>query len=175
MAGPLSRNGKYEVTIFWTYVEPAVGGFDGFEIQCKSRLDFITDGSLVDLKSCRDASPGAFGRQVINLSYLEQCFFYGLAYFSVTGRRLPYRFIAALNNAPFIVQVYLVPERLVQVGGENCRGWLRQLNQCRLTSSWPGYSEGELELEVPAWADPQDEDDPTGLGIEFPEAEAQGA
>lgn len=175
IAGPLSRNGKYEVTIFWTYREPGIGAVDGFEVQCKSRLDFITDGSLVDLKSCRDGSPRTFGRQAVNLCYLEQAAFYSDAYFAVTGRRLPYRFIAAESSKPFTVQVYLVPERLIQVGRENYRGWLQRLNLCRLTSSWPGYADGELELEVPEWAVPEDEDDPTGLGIEFPEAAEQGA
>lgn len=174
VAGPYLRNGKHEVSAFWTYVSRAIGGLDEWSIDCKSRLDFVTDGALVDLKTTRDASPEGFKRQVWSYRYHTQAAFYSDAYFAATGRRLPYKIIAVENFEPYVVQVYTVPEHLIEMGREEYRAWLGLLHHCRSTSSWSGYSDGELELEVPRWAAPPEDEDLSGLGIDFPAAE-QGA
>lgn len=169
VAGPLCRGGKFEVTIYWTYRSPAVGALDAWEIQMKSRIDFVSELGLTDLKTARDASPDGFGRAAWNYFYPAQVACYSDAYFSITGRRLPSRFIAAETAEPFEVQVYTVPDWQLALGREQYTGWLSTLHACRSTSTYPGYSEGELELQLPRWAVPDQADDPTGLDLEMGE------
>lgn len=167
MAAPYLSGGKGEQTVQWTHVEPEVLAVEGFSVDCKGRLDFISKaGALVDLKTCADASPEAFGRQVANLEYHVQAAWYVDGYKAATGVELPYVIVAVEAKAPFIVQVYRVPVDLLQLGRERYRGLLRRLHQCRQESSWPGYSDGVLDLCLPKWAAPAvDEDDGTGLGL----------
>lgn len=174
VAGPLCRGGKFEVTIFWTYSVPAIGGLDGFSIDCKCRLDFISELGLTDLKTCEVASEVEFGKAAARYLYYVQGAFYSDAYFSVTGRSPPYRFIAAEKSEPFVVQVYRLTPPQHAFGREKYGGWLSRLNQCRLSSTYPGYSEGELELQLPRREMPDEGNstDASGLGIDFTEDEA---
>jgi hypothetical protein len=145
MAAKYVTGGRGEQTVLWTDKE---SGFD-----CKARLDFIANaGALVDLKSSRDASPSGFGRQAWNLCYHAQAAFYSDAYFAVTGERLPFVLAAVEAEAPHVVQVYRVPERVLELGRDYYRGLLVRLKDCRAEASWPGYAEQELELELPRWA-----------------------
>lgn len=162
------RGGSAEVTMLWTHVAPDIEHCPGFSIYCKGRMDIAQGVSaLVDLKSCRDASPEAFQRQCWNLGYHEQAAYYQDGYAAVNGGvRVPYVLVAVENHAPYAVQVYQVPDRVLEVGRESYRSLLERLNECRSQNRWPGYAEGPLELELPRWAQAQnDDEDVTGLGL----------
>lgn len=151
----LSR-GRGEVTLLWT--RTAAGPLP-VEVPCKGRVDFIGQLGIVDLKTCRDASPAAFGRQAWSLKYVTQASWYVDGHERATGVRLPYSIVAVESEAPFVVQVYTVPETLLELGREEYVRWLDQLVYCRANSVWPGYRDGETELELPAWASPESDND----------------
>jgi hypothetical protein len=44
-----------------------------------------------------------------------------------------------------------VPDFLLNIGRAEYQGWLDLLLKCRKTSTWPGYAEEPLELELPEW------------------------
>lgn len=153
------RGGSAEVTILWT--DPGTG------IECKGRLDLL-QRAITDLKTCRDASPEAFARQAWNLSYSAQAAMYvdGFAAASGTGELLPYMMVAVESTAPHVVQPYRVPEHVLEAGRGVYRHLLERLAECRKENRWPGYADGELDLELPRWAQAQnDEDDSMGLGL----------
>jgi hypothetical protein len=163
-AGPLIRQGSAEVTMLWTHSQ-AANGVPGFEIPCKGRLDFgARAGAIVDLKTCRDASPDGFGRAAFQLDYLGQAAFYvdGHA-IAGSGEHLPYFIIAVEKEEPHVVQVYTVPERLLDMGRQVYRSLLARLWECRQRSEWPGYGNGPMELQLPRWM--QDTTDVSELGI----------
>jgi hypothetical protein len=151
--------GQSEVTLIWPFVRPDMGAVKGYTTWCKSRLDFVANaGAIVDLKTTRDASPGGFGREVARYSYHAQAAFYQDAYFAVTGKRLPYIFVVIEAAAPYVGAVYRCTDRAFELGREMYVGLMDRLNVCRSTNHWPGYGEGEMDLELPAWLEPDDDE-----------------
>lgn len=164
--------GRAEVTIVWTYEEPA-NGLPGFKIRCKSRLDIAKDRvALADLKSTRDAAREAFARQAWNLDYYAQLAMYQDAWASQNeGVLLPFKAIAVENTSPHVVQVYRVGEHLLSMGRDTYRELLRKVADCRAAGVFEGYGadDEETDLDLPSWAR-TDETDLTGLGLEVGEA-----
>lgn len=145
------RDGSAEVTLLWTDSETG--------IECKGRIDFANE-CITDLKTTRDASPDAFARQCWDLDYHVRSAFYSDGYAATNGGEvLPYRIVAVDNRAPHAVAVYRIPERILDVGRATYQGWLAKLLECRTRNWWPSYADGqELELEMPRWARPPEED-----------------
>lgn len=171
-AAPLLEHGQAEVTILWTHVEPPIGDRPGFSIQCKGRMDFA-NGVISDLKCTKDAGPEAFARQSWNLRHHVSAAWYVDGYAAATGGELrPFRMIAVGNRAPHPVQVYNVPEGHLDLGRATYRGWLAQLHDCRRLNRWPGYAEGPIDLGLPKWAQTEDEEDVSGMDLEFEEERA---
>lgn len=162
IASKYLRRGQAEASILWTLMTEAVDGLPGLNIPCKSRLDYIAPGCLLDLKTCRDASPAAFGRSAFNFDYFTQAAFYADAFEAVTGERRPYIIVAAELAPPCVVQVYRVPEHLLAAGRDRYRSLLYRLAECRREDRWEGYAEDEIDLELPRWS-----------GIETPEPEGE--
>jgi hypothetical protein len=161
--------GRGEVTVLWTHVVPAIAGLPELRIDCKARIDFVANiGALVDVKTTRDASPEGFGRECWRYKHHVQAAMYRDAYEAATGRRLPYFLVAAESTAPYVVQVYRVPDPILEMGQQEYRALLERYGHCRAESTWPGYFDGEGELALPRWAMPFDED-AGGMGLEFAE------
>lgn len=158
-AAPFLTGGRSEVSLLWRHVEPELGAVPGFEVDCKGRLDFVTPACITDLKVTRDASPSGFGRQCAQYQYHVQAAWYVDAYKAVHGVELPYVLVAVESAAPHVVQVYRLNEDLLDLGREVYRDLLGRLRLCRSTNSWPGYAEAPMDLTLPAWAAPANDDD----------------
>jgi hypothetical protein len=162
IAAPYLRNGKGEVSMLWT----RQWKFDGqpVPLSCKGRIDFLST-AIVDLKSTRNASPDGFAREVFTYRYHSQAAWYQDGLERITGQRVPYIIIAVENTPPHVVQVYTVPEVMLDLGREEYSTWLDRLVWCRASCAWPGYAEQERELEIPRWALPPDDEDLAGLDL----------
>jgi hypothetical protein len=162
-AAPYVSGGRGEVTLAWTD-EVKDRGANNYSIPCKGRIDFDVPSAIVDLKTTRDITQEAFGKQVWGLDYHAQAAWYVDGYYRATGIRKPFVMVAVEHTAPYDVVVYHVPERHLEMGREQYRDWLDRLAICRETATWPGYANDcELELELPRWAEP--DDDIGGLGL----------
>ncbi len=160
MAAPYISGGKGEQTLLWTHVVPDMGAVPGYSVKCKGRLDFIANvGAIVDLKNSRDASPIGFGLQVINFFSDVQAAFYVDGYRAATGVLLPYVIVAVEPVAPYVTQVYRLPEAVLQRGREKYMGWLDRRNACLRDNNWGGYADAPIELELPRWAMPVADDE----------------
>jgi hypothetical protein len=140
------RAGEAEVSYVWN--DKATG------VLCKCRPDWLNEDAIWDLKSCLDASPDGFSRACAKYGYHISAAFYVEGVHKLTGRRLPFRFIAAEKDAPYAVAVFEASEAFLRNGGRLVRRALERLVRCRERSVWPGYQpEGEIEmLELPRWA-----------------------
>lgn len=169
--------GRGEVSMFWTHKVQAIGGLSGYEMKCKGRIDFEAElPAIVDLKTTRDASPEGFSREAWNYRYHTQAAYYVDGYEAITSNRLPYIIVAVESAAPYVVQVYRVPDAILDLGREEYRDLLDRLNFCLSNSKWPGYADGELELTLPRWAAPTGADeDITGLDLDFQPAALESA
>lgn len=162
VAGRHLQRGQSEVSVLWTHAVKPLGGIPGYSVPCKSRLDYLAQDCIIDLKTCRDASPAAFGRAAFNFEYHAQAAYYVDAVAAVTGKELPYIIVAAELSPPCVVQVYRIPEHVLAAGRDRYRSLLYRLNECRREDRWDGYADDELDLELPRWS-----------GIEAPEPEGE--
>lgn len=145
-AARLLEDGEPEKTLLWTDAETG--------IRCKGRFDWLAlTGSLVDLKTTRDASPAGFGRLAWNAHYHAQAAFYIDGIRAIHGVDFRFVLIAVENEAPFASCVYVMPQTAIDAGRALYRKWLRRLAECRASGEWPGYVAGESMLEIPRWAD----------------------
>jgi hypothetical protein len=150
-AAGLLANGMAEMSGFWT--DPDTG------IQCKCRPDFLsmageTVTGIVDVKTCCDASADGFARAIATLGYDVQAAFYQDGLGAMTGRTIPFYFIAVEKDAPFAVAAYKASDEVIEVGRSKYRGALQLLKWCRENDRWPAYQpNGEVEvINLPRWA-----------------------
>lgn len=147
VAGPLVRHGKPEVTARWK--DPGTG------IECKARADLYAPGlrTIVDLKSCADASPEEFAKSVARFTYHWQAAMY-LDGFSRAGADVDtFAFIAVEKSAPYLVAVYTLDEGALVIGGRRIARSLDTLSRCIASGDWPGISDRITTLSLPRWAE----------------------
>lgn len=138
-ASQLLSGGQAEVAMVWE-----LAGF-----QCKGRADLISDSVIVDLKSTADGSPRGFARSCLSYGYLGQAAWYSDGLYRITGKRLPFYFVAVENSAPYLPTVYRVPDRLLERGRNDYAELLGRLDYCKKNNFWGGYSTAdEMDLEI---------------------------
>lgn len=153
-AAKLLANGMAEMSGFWT--DPDTG------IECKCRPDWLAVmednpgriAAIVDVKTCRDASADGFSRAIATFGYDVQAAFYQDGLKALTGRSIPFYFIAVETEPPFAVAAYKASDEMIEVGRAKYRAALQLLKWCRENESWPGYQPGgEIEtINLPRWA-----------------------
>jgi hypothetical protein len=142
----LGLPGKAETTHMWT---DAVTG-----LECKCRPDWLTDDGaiVVDLKTTEDASPAGFRKSIAQWRYGVQAAWYCHSLEMATGiRPAQFIFIAVEKKPPYAVAVYAADEQMIEHGMETAMRDLGKLAACRLTDSWPGYSDQIEMISLPAW------------------------
>lgn len=161
---------RTEQSITWTHRRPEIEGLPGYEMACKARLDAVGTW-IVDLKTARDGSPSAFGREVLRLEYHVQAAWYVDGYRAATGRELPWSWVVVEASAPHVVQVYQADQDVLELGRERYRELLDLLHACTKANHWPGYATSEMPIQLPRWAWPSDFDDASDLDISFAQEE----
>jgi exodeoxyribonuclease VIII len=173
MAAPYLSGGHAEVSVLWTHdVGPEVGEKER-RVAMKGRIDFLTAGAIVDLKTTKDASPEGFGREVWRYHHHTQGALYSDAVFALTGKRLPVVFVAIETEPPHVVQPYLLADIHIEAGREEYRTLLGRLALCRAEGRWPGYREDVSEVEMPKWSGIADDEDLTGLELLAPDEDTK--
>lgn len=140
---PLTAAGKAEVTLFTEFMG----------MQLRARLDWIsTLNVLVDMKTSRDVSEEAFGRQFFSLHYDVQLGMYQNMLADLTGRPWPVKCIAVENKEPFEVVVYDIPDAVLDQGWDRAKSALQKIRVAIDTGDWPGVSAGGcVPLFIPTW------------------------
>lgn len=122
------------------------------------RPDYVSKFGIVDLKTCQDASPEAFGRDAAKLKYLIQAALYTDVVTAFRGGgELPFFFLAQEKAAPYVPQMYRVPSFLIEAGRAQYQDVLRALFTAQTTDIWSAYegledNDGIRDLNFPAWA-----------------------
>lgn len=158
------ERGEAEVTMRWI----ARGGS-----MCKGRIDWLTidpDAGgpvILGLKTARDASPDAFGKQAARLGYVSQWSFYADAYAEITGGEVPRVVeIVVESTPPHDVAVYFVPDDVLDQGRDDYSKFLATLDRCEERGEWPGAVEAEAPVVLPRWAYADAENDGFEMEIE---------
>ena len=101
--------------------------FDYFGHLCKARFDMVQDNVIIDLKTCRDASPKGFRYAVKNFGYHQQAAFYLDAAKHVGLSDIDrFQFLAIEKSHPYPYVVYELSPTLIEYG--------RSLNEQALTN-----------------------------------------
>jgi hypothetical protein len=94
--------------------------FDFYEHRCKARLDMLAGSTIIDLKTCRSASPRSFIQSVKSYGYYQQGAFYLTAGQSVGLDVDSFQFIALQKAQPYPYVVYeLTPESIAYGSAQN--------------------------------------------------------
>lgn len=151
------RGGRAEHAIRWK--DEATG------VLCKGRLDYLTGGSISDLKTTRHTTLRAFARDIAGLSYHVRLAWYQDGVAMATGARLPVYIVAVQIDEPHDVWVLRMSDADLDAGRRVYRKLLDQLVKCKAAGEWPGAHETEVvDLVLPAWAG--------GAALDESEAEA---
>lgn len=139
------RDGNPEVTLLW----------DQYGVPCKSRVDYMTGSAIFDVKTCSDASPEGFARQIATFSYHVQAAHYAAGFREVVGWDLDrFVFIAVETEAPYAVGIYTLDGRSLQSG----RLLMERAAQAykvaleHATDIPASYNDDVVELSLPNWA-----------------------
>lgn len=141
----LERDGDAEASLIWRHPD--------FEVDCKSRLDFVTeDGFIIDIKTARDADHHNFRKDAYNFKYYMQAHFYMKAYEVVYGEKAKgFCFIVSEKSAPYIPAVYYATEEELMLGEYDANKALEKYEQCLKSGSWLGYPDRFEPLGLPPW------------------------
>ena len=144
----LGKDGDTELSIAWQD--------DETELLCKARLDRVSwklaGGTIVDLKTTKDASRAEFERAIFNLGYHRQGGYYMNG---VKARKIDmnhYTTIAVEKEEPFAVAVYRMTEGALEAGMDQIRPLMRKVRECMETDVWPGYVDEVVDIALPEWA-----------------------
>ena len=159
-AAPLLAEARFEVSLAWADAATSRA--------MKGRLDAVGHNFLLDLKTTRDASPEAFGRQSWAACYHVQMALYadGLVANGADADGLRCYLLAVEADAPHVSQLYEVEPWLLDIGRDTYRAWLTQLAECEASGAWPGYATGVRPLTVPRWAVPDEMREDGGSGLD---------
>lgn len=134
----LLRDAQTEIPLFWTDNETGV--------DCKGRLDAITEDYVIDYKTTNDASTAGFQREALRYGYDLQAAMYLEAARANGYNPKGFIFIAQEKSAPYLVNVLHAGEAFLDRGTWIMRDLLEKYKQCRDSDTWPGYGENELIL-----------------------------
>lgn len=154
VAAGLLTGGQREVTFRWQD--------DKTGIQCKARADLYESGQfLMDLKSCRDASPEGFARAVVSYMYGLQAMHY-LSGVQAAGESIRwFVFLAVESEPPYVCQPYILDSMAEELGWKQRERAITTQARCLQDGRWPGYSERLEQLTLPAYAFFREDDDST--------------
>ena len=139
-AAMLLSNGQAEQSFWWDDI--ATG------MRCKCRPDWFDGETIVDLKTCSDASPAGFAKAVAAFHYQLQA-----AHYLCGTLAKRFVFVAVEKTAPYAVGVYELDAQAMVHGSVLRHTSLQRLQDCRAINSWPGYTDGGIQtLQLPGWA-----------------------
>lgn len=162
VAGPyVSAQGEREVGVTWRDKDTG--------LDCKARLDLITERAIVDLKSARSIDRRLFGSAAARYGYHGQGAFYHDGLLTARKADRPVALVAVEKAAPFDVGVFVLePDGALYAGQEVYKELLGRVAECRKSGKWPGRYDREQVLELPRWVfdDGDDDDIADGIAIE---------
>lgn len=124
--------------------------------RCKARVDYLVGSTIFDIKTCQDASPDGFTKQIARYAYHLQAAHYEAGFREVVGWDLgSFVFVAVETEAPYMVRLYTLDERSRQSGRilmqraalayHEAMEMMRRGDEARMV-------EDVVELSVPNWA-----------------------
>lgn len=142
----LLSNGVAEQSIFWK--DPDYG------FLCKCRPDWRNEKvkALVDLKTTQDASPGPFGRQVVNLGYVIQAAWYLRGVREMIDPEYnDFVLVAIEKTPPYDVGIYRLKPEDIALADAKIDSLLPRYAEALETQRYAGLPDQVLDLDLPGF------------------------
>lgn len=142
--------GDLELSFAWD--QPVLDG----DARCKGRADRVSweiaGGTIVDLKTTRDARKNAFERAIFNFGYYNQ----GAMYVDgIRAHRLAikhYTIVAIEKEPPFGICPYRLRDEVLEAGRRENAELLAVYLECLKVDAWPCYDDEITDIGLPDWA-----------------------
>lgn len=138
------ENGQAEQTIIWQ--EPG--------IWCRARTDWLTPDSriILDYKTCGNAAPDAFQRQIGVMQYDLQAAFYKRGLEAVGGpEEAAFILLAQEIEAPYSCSLHTLSSSFVAIANDKVRQAIEIWQECTASGEWPTYTNRICRAEPPNW------------------------
>lgn len=139
----LLDQGKNEVSFQW----------DHNGIYMKGRTDKICGHlpAIADIKTTANAQFAPFQSSIFKFGYHRQAANYidGLSHFQYDIK--DYFIIAVENEPPYNIQVFQMPQEIIDLGRKELDALIDKYKKCCLDNEWPGYSNEVQICGVPNW------------------------
>jgi exodeoxyribonuclease VIII len=141
------KSGQAEVSAVW----------DDGDTPCRCRPDWVYSFAsgvvLFDVKTCGDASPDEFRRQVARHGYHRQAAWYSDGYAAASGKQVfGFVFVAVEAAYPHAASAVMLDEDALAQGRLECRRALDLYAECSASGRWPSYPPGIETISLPAYA-----------------------
>lgn len=160
-AGFLRASGDSEVSIVWDDPETGVrvkGRWDRY----LPELPGVRGGTIMDLKTTRDASTKAFERSIVTYGYARQAALYLMGAKALGMDVSSYAILAAEKTPPYALAIYRITENTfgpIPEPGEQAfhmvrhvQALLARYGHCMATGDFPGYPPDVRDVSLPDWA-----------------------
>jgi hypothetical protein len=151
-AKELFSDGKFEVTLVWTC--PLTGE------KCKARIDWLTSGAIIDLKSTICAEPSQWWKQVRDYGLHCQNAWYVDGWKVLTGEDVVFVFAAVEKEEPYESGFYTAKERVVDLGRKINIRHLKRYSEAKKAKKWDGYPDEIKEFDFPDYLFKDEESQP---------------
>ena len=121
-------------------------------ILLRGRLDYLTDASLVDVKTTADADTRPFERSIWSYRYYMQAAWYRRLYTALTGTSLPWHWVILETAPPYLPAVRHATDEYLTLGELHMDRAIDTYLACRESGIWPGYPDQSQPVDPPAWA-----------------------
>ena len=121
-------------------------------ILLRGRLDYLTDDSLVDVKTTNDADTRPFERSIWSYRYYMQAAWYRRLYTALTGTSLPWHWVILETAPPYLPAVRHATDEYLTLGELHMDRAIDTYLACRESGIWPGYPDQSQPVDPPAWA-----------------------
>jgi exodeoxyribonuclease VIII len=117
----------------------------------KCRPDYLS-GWCIDLKTTKDASKKAFGRDIGNFGYDLSAAWYLDVLNDVYGEE-PEHFVwvAAEKEPPYAIGIYFAERHQIERARECIRRGFKRLVEAKRNNHWPDYGESAEPADIPPW------------------------
>jgi exodeoxyribonuclease VIII len=128
--------------------------WEQYGLPCKARVDYLVGDVIFDLKTCQDASPEGFARQIGAFQYHLQAAHYAAGYEAINGKPLDrFCFIAVESEPPYATGVYVIDS----VGLQSGRAFMAKAAKAFKQAQQPEkvkamYADHLVELTLPNWS-----------------------
>lgn len=137
------QSGPVEVGIEWE-----ING-----IERRTRLDRITATCIGDLKTARSCDLQKINNSLEADGYYIQGADYTMAFESLTGETLPFKFLFVENCVPYRTAVIVIDPRWIDEGRNEVLYALDRLQACAESGDWRDpIGDAEINMSRPAWS-----------------------